>query len=110
MGLIYGYLWAEILSRRRKLEVGDVGGIYILVNKSCKPENLTNITEEEAITTLDEIGSAISKFLNLGSFFQLLPKELKLEAIRSAVNVDKMLSLLHSFVPKNMVSLGLSQM
>ncbi|HID92705.1 MAG TPA: hypothetical protein EYP60_01295, partial [bacterium (Candidatus Stahlbacteria)] len=109
MGLIYGYLWAEILSRRRKLEAGDVGGIYLLVNKSYKPEDLINITEGEVINTLDEVGSAISRFLNLGSFFQLLPKELKLEAIHSAVNADKMLTLLHNFIPKNIASFGLSQ-
>jgi len=82
--------------------------MYLLVDKLCKPEDLINITRGEAIYTLNEVGSAISKFLNLGSFFRFLPKDLKLEAIHSAVNTDKLLSLLHNSVPKNIASRGLS--
>ncbi|MDI6703490.1 MAG: DEAD/DEAH box helicase [bacterium] len=103
LGLIYGYIWAEALVMKG-LSVLDVEGIYLL-SHDLEIEDLMDVTREEIKLTVDKVYKGISKFLNLGSWFWLLPDRLKLEAVRAAIDIERMYSLIKGSTPYAATSL-----
>jgi ATP-dependent Lhr-like helicase len=91
-GSVYGHIMAETLCRKGHM-AHDLGGVC-LVCEDTVLEDVRRITIQELKETLKEVYKGISKFLNLGSFFRLLPDEMRLSSIEGVVDLERLHNLI----------------
>jgi ATP-dependent Lhr-like helicase len=98
LGLIYGYIWQEILLAKG-MSIYDEEGLYLVAEKNLNIKEILNITKEEIKIVLKKKAKNISKLLNLGEWFFLLPQELKDKAIEEAFCIERFYKLIKNFKP-----------
>jgi hypothetical protein len=101
LGMVYGYLWANSLARKG-FEVTDIEGIY-LVGKGMQLKDFFEVSIEDIEKSLYKSYRSISRFLNLGYWFHILPENLKRLAVRHAINPEGLHSLICGFTPKPII-------
>ena len=85
-GPIYGFLWQEAL-RTIKIEVKDTDGTFLTVEGASGLEQLLPDKGQLLQSVLDN-SKHLKRMLSLGAFFNLLPKDLQLQAVGHALKID----------------------
>ncbi len=98
LGKIGNYLWARALEEK-KIDVEEGGGIYLRA-KIQDIESFLEISEEDLKKIALETGKIWERFLSLGSFYNLLPSNVKAEAIINALNIEIITELIQCQRPK----------
>ncbi len=93
MGPLYGFIWQEILKEVGINDALDIQGT-VLISKDKTIMSPENIEENIVMETITKKYSAIEQFLNKGSFYNLLPREMKIKSIALAVNVNNFINIL----------------
>ena len=92
MGPLYGYIWQEISKEIGIIDALDIQGA-VLISKDKNILSPENINERIVMETITKKYSAIEHFLNKGSFYHLLPQEIKIKSIYSAINIDNFINI-----------------
>ncbi|VVB84562.1 ATP-dependent DNA helicase Hel308 [uncultured archaeon] len=95
MGPLYGFMWQEILKIVGVNEAIDIQGT-ILITKDKHIFDVGNINETIFMETISKKYTEIEHFLNKGSFYYLLPRDMKIKSTSLAVNMNNFINIINS--------------